>query len=208
MHLTFVDPALLCQTDGTWGRERGGDIQPSGYWCCRSSDMPVRSMLVPFGGTSNTQRKEMSSTHGRNCATTIYGQQNLSSNLQFDIDQMGPRATADGKAGGTCGTADGLLQERSPTKKLPKMYHAVDLVNHRFSATAAHESRPFGALLGKSIYERWRAGGVTNPRCYESQTERKRDRAASIVQFTTCGARAATGGQSPSALGPFQGAGE
>lgn len=101
MHLTSVDPALLCQTDGTWGRERGRDIQPSGCWCCRSTDMPDHPVLFPFGGTSNTQREEMSSSKEAKLRNNDLRQRHLSSNLQFDIDQMGPRPTADGKAGGT-----------------------------------------------------------------------------------------------------------
>jgi hypothetical protein len=118
MHLSIVDPALLCQIDGTWGRERGGGIQPSGCWCCRSSDMPVRPRFFRHSTEGdNDVTKHL--PHRRDCATRVFRQQNLSSNLQFDIDQMGPRTTADGKAGGTCGTAHRFLQERSLTTKSP-----------------------------------------------------------------------------------------
>jgi hypothetical protein len=67
--------------------------------------------------------------HQRNCTTTIFGRHRLSSNLQFDNDQMGPRTTAERKAGGTYGTAGGFLQERSPTMKSPTRHHAGALVN-------------------------------------------------------------------------------
>lgn len=64
MHLTFVDPALLHQTDGIWGRERGDESQTPVCWYCCFSDMPVLALLIPFGDRSNTQQKnnDMSSS--------------------------------------------------------------------------------------------------------------------------------------------------